>query len=169
MPVSEAGRERQTNNPVNDARRDEKQMRQRAFADAMIEQYKGEREYLGVFKTLKELGIPWGTYCTWLGSGDEDWARENERVKIARRFAFGNLVERAIIGDGEGLNRVAYAQGMLNRLDPDLRDRIEHSGNIGNVTLAVDGGLGSPPIVSRARTETPAEPEPTPTQDKGQG
>lgn len=77
-------------------------------------------------------------------------------------------IENTILAAGKAKGGAGYLFPMLKAYRKErYGDRIEHSGNIGNVTLAVDGGLGSPPIASKARTETPAEPEPT--QDKGQG
>lgn len=139
--VSEQGREHQRSNPVNDQRKDEKRIRQEAFINAMLDQYSKVTPFVGVWETLKALNIPRGTFLDWYD--DEDFLKLRRRLSKMRLVSYSDTVERAIIGDGEGLNRVAYAQGMLNRLDPDLRERVEHSGNVSNVTVTLPEGIRS--------------------------
>lgn len=144
--------ERQTNNPVNDARRLEKIARQQALANALIAQYTDESPWLGLFATLKELGIPWGTYNHWVGTSDTDWQPLMEEIGRARLARVWGDCERGMF-TGVGLNRVPYLQGMVNRLDPSMRERVEHSGSVSNVTVTLPEGIRHKADTRKAPTQ----------------
>lgn len=125
-------------NPHNAEQKEEKKARMRAFANAIIDEYRQGNVEKGMWRIAEEQGISLGTLNRW--HSDPDFQEVAGEVRLARKMTVEQKINRAIYS-GEGLQWVAVLLGVLNRIDPQ-KTELEHSGSIGHVT-----------IVSRVREE----------------
>ena len=111
---------------------DEKKLRQQAFLSSILEQIESGK-YDGVIPTLKRLNVPLGTYCRWLA--DKDFQDAREQIAQTKRARLNDEFWCAIINKGQGLSYLAYIVSGLKSTDPEWREKVEHSGNVGTIQM----------------------------------
>jgi len=89
-------------------------------------------EFLGILPACKAIGIPLGTYFTWLNDPEFDAYRE--RINGIIRAGIKDRVMRAIY-TGQGVQTVGVALGVLSRMDPEFSDKLKVDTTVSNVSV----------------------------------
>ena len=108
---------------LNFERLEDKRALQTELVKDLISQFDGTKEFEGILPTIKRLNIPVGTLNFWFS--DNDFLQLWIDYKFIRRIRLNDKLFRAI-ELGEGANMIAYIQGVLNRLDPEFSEKIQH-------------------------------------------
>jgi len=128
----------------NKEQNDAKKARMRAFANAVIEEYRRGSIDKGLWAIAEEQGIALGTLNRW--QTDPDFAEIAEEVRLARKMTVSHKIDRAIY-HGEGLQWVAVLLGVLNRIDP-VKHEVEHSGQVAHIQIVMDPALTGETVLS---------------------
>ena len=101
--------------------KEEKIAKQKAFAEDLIAQCNGDKDFEGILPTLKRHNVNIGTFAGW--QSDPDFLILFESYKLTRNSALKDQLMKAMF-TGEGIGRAAYIQGVLNRLDSEFSEKI---------------------------------------------
>ena len=114
----------------NEEAKEDKKARMKGFHDHFIAQLDDPKNFKGVRYSLKELGIPIGTYQRWLS--DPDFFDFKESIDLEKKLLLNDKFLRSIL-TGEGVSLISSLIAGLKAFDPDWRERLTVGGQIGHV------------------------------------